>query len=167
MFKIRKLEIEDLEQLNYLIKNVEENIKNQLMWLPIKEEAKIHFFDKNWTVFFGCFVDDKLVGASALFLNKFEFEESAKQINLETENIAEIGRCMVLLEYRGNNIMYIINQKIIEYARHSGINTLIATAHPDNVASNTSLQKLGMKIVKCYLKENKFLRNILVLNLSN
>lgn len=42
---------------------------------------------------------------------------------------------------------------------------MLATAHPDNIASNTSLKHLGYKIIKEVTRAGKR-RNLLVLDLT-
>ena len=163
---IRELTRADSDALAKLIKEIERNVINPKWWLTVKETARAHFFDKDWTVFYGYFDNGELIGASALFLNPFEYEESAVAANVSLDKTAEIGRCMVLPSRRGENIMYQLNCQLIKKAKQLGINTLIATAHPDNVASNQSLQKLGMKVVTVINKDVDFLRNVLVMNID-
>lgn len=162
---IRRLNKEDNESLKKLIDVIETHVVNPQWWLPIKQEAYDNFLNPDWTIFLGAFVDNDLIGASALFLNEFEYGESLTAVGKQLAPIAEIGRCMVHPKYRKQNIMLLLNRELYEIAKKMGIKTLIATAHPDNLASNCSLQTLGMKIEKCILKENQYLRNILLMKI--
>ena len=161
MISIRRMNISDKNQFDELIKIIEDNVTNHDLWMPIKKEARSHFFDESWTLLFGYYIDDVLVGSSALFLNEFEYKESVDAIGGCISPIAEIGRCMVLPKYRNQGIMLEINKVIVNEAKKMGIKTLIATAHPKNYASNATLIKLGMEIVKTINKEGKYLRNVL------
>lgn len=160
MLEIRKLEYTDSPELELLIAQIESTIACSTWWLPIVAEARANFFNDEWTIFLGAYADGKLVAASALFLDKFEYGESASHLKIHHDNIAEIGRCMVAPEFRGQNLMYQLNVRLLEYAHDRCIQTLIATAHPDNIASNRSLLKLGMKYECTIAKREKYLRNI-------
>lgn len=161
MIKIRKLNIKDKDKLYSLIKLIEDNLFNNAFWLPIQEKAKANFFNEDWTVFLGAFNEDKLIGASALFLNKHEYEETVESLNmLKSFTFAEIGRCMVAPDYRGQNIMYTLNFELIKIAKRLQIDYLVATAHPQNLPSKTSLEKLGMKKVNTIIKYNSFPRDV-------
>ena len=101
--KIKKLTLNDKEQLNILIGKIEENLEKEDYWLPINEPSREHFFDEQWTEFYGMFDGDELIAAAALFYNEHEYGESVQVIGLECDRVAEIGRAMVAPSYRGNN----------------------------------------------------------------
>jgi len=165
--EIRKLNTDDKTQLFNLIKVIETNLPDNTWWLPIKEKAKEEFFNENWTIFVGAFENNILIGASALFLNEYEFGEAASYLEDNSKQIfAEIGRCMVHPNYRGKNILYLLNDNLIKEAKKLNKTHLIATAHPNNIPSNTSLQKSGFKIVKTIVKDKIYPRNILLLDLK-
>ena len=48
---------------------------------------------------------------------------------------------------------------LVKEAKHRGFEYLIATAAPENIASNKSLLKLGMKCVCQINRYGKYLRN--------
>ena len=164
--EIRIIEQNDAQKLKNLIDCIEAHVVNPQWWLPIKKEAYDNFLNPEWTLFLGAFEKEELVGASALFFNEFEYGESLSAIAPQPIPVAEIGRCMVRPSFRGHNIMLTLNRKLLEIAKERKIRTLIATAHPDNIASNTSLQALGMKIVKCIDKDHGFLRNVLLIKVD-
>ena len=167
MVKFRRLGISDKEQLFNLINTVEEKLSDETWWLPIKDEAANHFFDTTWTVFWGAFESEKLIAACGLFLNEFEYSESASLLDLEFSSVAEIGRCMVSPDYRGQNLMFRINNYLLKEAKERKRTKIIATAHPDNIASNESLRKLGMQTKKRVIKFEKFLRNVYFLDIAD
>jgi len=163
---IKRLSVTDKNQYFKLIHEIEKNIINHDFWLPIKEKAKINFFNDKWTYILGMYDNDNLIAATSLFLDKFEYEESAKEIGIEMNNLAEIGRCMVHPMYRGNNILYKLNVRLVEDAKIFGIKKLISTIHPDNIASLKSFAKLGFHFHKTIIKESKFKRSIFTLNIE-
>lgn len=126
-----------------------------------KKNSKENFFNEEWTIFLGAFDKEELIGASALFLNKYEYEETINKLNLSKSfSFAEIGRCMVQPKHRGQNIMLSLNSELIKIAKLLNINYLVATAHPQNLPSKTSLEKLGMQKVDTIIKYNSFPRDI-------
>lgn len=165
MMVIRKLNRNDRPQFDGLIDIIESSITNSDLWMPIKEEAGSHFFDPSWTLLYGCFEDDRLIGSSALFLNEFEYGESVLAIGDCYPPIGEIGRCMVVPEHRNKGLMLKMNKQLVKEAKKMGLKTLVATAHPENYASNKTLENLGMHVVRCIRKEGKYLRNVLRLYL--
>ncbi len=164
--KIRKLEKNDSFQLDELIDITESTLSNNEFWLPLKETAKNHFFDDEWTEFYGMFDGEKLIGAAALFFDEYEYGESLAQLNISVGRVAEIGRAMVHPDYRGNNFLYSINLQLKEIAEKKSIEMLLATIHPDNIASRKSFEKLGMQKQCTYKKSQGFMRDIFTLYLN-
>jgi len=162
--EFRFLTINDSAQLDRLIDTIESSIPDKTWWLPIQKLAKDHFFDPEWTVIYGAFDDGVLVASSALFFTENEFGETADMIGLDHEHVGEIGRCMVDPSYRGQNLMLKLNEFLVDHARKSGIHDIVATAHPSNVPSCTSLHNLGMRVVGKIVKYETFQRNIFLLS---
>ena len=158
--KFRKLTAEDEQKLLGLIDVIEENLDNKEFWLPINEMSKNHFFDATWTEFYGAFDGDNLVASAALFYNEHEYRESLQKLNLKITSVAEIGRAMVHPEYRGNNLLYSINLKLVDIAREKNIEYLLATIHPENIPSQKSFIKLGMTKQTTYRKNCGYVRDI-------
>lgn len=164
--KIRKLTSEDESKLLHLIDVIEENLDEKEFWLPINEVSKEHFFDDRWTEFYGIFDGCKLVASAALFYNEHEYGESLEKLNIKDVNVAEIGRAMVHPEYRGNNLLYSINQKLVDVARTKNIKFLLATIHPKNIPSQKSFTKLGMKKETTYKKSCGFIRDVFMMEIK-
>ena len=158
--EITKLTPSHKEKLELLIRDIEAALADEAFWLPIKEEARAHFFDEEWTEFYGVFDGERLVGAAALFYNEYEYGESLRQLNVKGHTVAEIGRAMVHPDYRGNNLLYRINLHLITIAKAKGVDLLLSTIHPDNIPSQKSFQKLGMKKQHTYVKSDGFIRDI-------
>lgn len=134
--------------------------------MPINEESREHFFDDDWTEFYGMFDNNCLIGTAALFYDEHEYGESLKQLKLKISNVAEIGRAMIHPKYRGNNILYRINIELIEVAKNRGIEYIISTIHPENIPSQQSFKKLGFKKLCTYEKSNKYVRDIYLMKLN-
>lgn len=166
VYKIRKLNAEDETQLNTLIHEVENGLKEEKFWLPIGEVSKIHFFDDEWTYFLGAFVEEQLIGAVALFFNENEYGESIRVLGINPEDVAECGRAMVKPDYQGKGIMKKLSELLIDYARQRGIKKIIATVHPNNIASQTVVASLGFKKKAFVTKMHQYDRDILVLEVQ-
>lgn len=88
---------------------------------------------------------------------KYELET----LNIQTNYCAEIGASMTLKSARGKKCMLNINKKLMEVAKDKGLKYIIATAHPDNIASNISLRNLKMKFIKEFSRQS-FPRNLYI-----
>lgn len=164
--ELRKITLEDREALEQLITVIESNLENKYFWLPIKEEARKHFFDEEWTEFYGVFQKGMLIAAVALFFNEYEFGESVSQVKLNGKKVAEIGRVMVHPEYRGNNLLFQLNKHILDIARQKGLEYVLATIHPENAPSQRSFQKAGLEKMCTYVKNDTYIRDIYVMKLN-
>lgn len=162
---VRKLVKSDDLQLEKLIKDVENNLMEKTFWLPISEKSRSHFFDENWTLFLGAFDDEKLIGAVGLFLNENEYGESCKALGLSTESVAECGRAMVSPNYRGRGVMAKLSFHMMEHAKKLRIKYLLATVHPDNIASQSVIKKMGFQKKGFVVKYDNYPRDIYLLSL--
>ena len=57
------------------------------------------------------------------------------------------------------------NERLVEIAKARHVNTIIATAHPDNEGSCRSLEKLGMKKEGFVIKNGSYPRNIYTMSI--
>lgn len=162
---IRVLTQKDAPQLFALIQTIEAALPDEQFWLPIKNEARAHFFDPTWTEFYGAFDGETLVGAAALFYSAYEYGESLQQLSVPHTAVAEIGRAMVHPDYRGNRLLNKICLHLLERAGEKGIRLLLATVHPENTPSQKAFSRLGMVKSCSYTKENGYVRDILTMTL--
>ena len=96
-----------------------------------------------------------------------EFAEEAEKLGLDihSTNVAEVGRCMVHPDFRGHNLMCELNKRLCSIARNRGIDTILAVAHPDNVASNSSFRRLGAELKATATVFGSYQRNMYILPL--
>ena len=165
MKEIRRLDKSnqsDFVNFNRIIRN---NLQNPLWFMPFSEENMQHTFDEgNTLVVYGAFVDNVLGAISLFDTNVEEFKELSLIAGVSPDKKgAELGGSMVLPDFRGQNLMLDVNNKLIEVAKDMGIQYFVATAHPDNVASNRSLQKLGMQLKTTITRTGGYLRNVYLL----
>ncbi|MDO4497274.1 MAG: GNAT family N-acetyltransferase [Bacteroidales bacterium] len=164
--ELRCLTPEDRATHEAMSEVIYEALPSKKWLIPMtEEEYDDTYSDENEDVVYGIFEGERLVATSSLL-----HDVRAYAVNLELEEVLkhpciEIGESMVLPEYRGNGLMLRLNTLIKEEAKRQGIRYMLATAHPDNIASNTSLQHLGYKIIKEFTRAGKR-RNLLVLDLK-
>ena len=160
--RLNKNNQQDFINFNRIIRA---NLQNPSWFMPFSEENTKHTFDEgNTLVVYGAFIDGEL-GAISLFDTNFEeFKELAQILGVNpSKKGAELGGSMVLPQFRGQHLMLDVNLKLIEVAKEMGINYFVATAHPDNLASNRSLEKLGMQLKTTVTRAGGYLRNVYLL----
>lgn len=149
MISIRTLTEGDASSLDEVIDEIEGNLEHKEWWFPVTKKARSMFFDGKSAVLVGAFDGGKLVAACGLFFFEVLSDTNVSTLN---EGLAEIGRCMVIPEYRGDNLMLKLNRELVAKARELGKKSIVATSHPDNVASCRSLEALGFT-KKCRVKK--------------
>lgn len=138
-------------------------LKNKEWFIPFDKTDDV--LAPSHDYFLGRFDGEKLVAISALIYDEHFLEELRRNTGLEKQKIAEVGGSMVLPEYRGQNFMLGLNKMLVQKAKDDGLEYLVATVHPDNVASRTSAETLGFKLHSVFMRKGKFLRNLYVMKL--
>ena len=163
IIRLTKAHHKDFVNINKVIR---ETITNSSWFMPISIDHLENIFDANSTlVVYGAEVDGKIACVSAYDTDKEEWCELTRALGIESDKVAEIGCSMTLPEYRGKNLMHKVNLELVKDAKQKGFEYLVATAHPDNVASNKSLAKLGMECKAQIVRANKYLRNVYMIKL--
>ncbi len=163
---LRCLTPEDRAKHKAMSEVIYEALPSKDLLIPMtEEEYDDTYTDENEDVVYGIFEEDRLIATSSLL-----HDVRAYAINPELKEILkhpciEIGESMVLPEYRGHGLMLRLNNLIKDEAKRQGVQYMLATAHPDNIASNTSLMHLGYKVIKEFTRAGKR-RNLLVLDLT-
>ena len=160
---LTKANHEDFVRINRI---VQKTLTNSSWFMPFSEENLAKAFDdcSTFTVY-GAVEDGRVVALSLLDSDEGEWGELADALKISGK-IVELGGSMVLPEARGRNLMYEINLALLDRARHEKIDYVVATAHPDNLASNRSLQKLGMECKAKIIRAGKYLRNVYIIKLQ-
>ena len=96
-----------------------------------------------------------------MFLNKNEYGESQKQVQLEDKKIAEAGRVMCHTEYRGKGVATLLMAELIKYSKTLDLDFLLSTVHPQNEPSQRLVKKFGFKKVGSIIKSKSYERDIL------
>ena len=166
MVEIIKLDKSYQQEFIDINKVICENLVNALWFMPFSEENLKNTFDENSSLtVYGAKVDGKLACVSVIDKDDNEWLELCDAIGIKSENVAEIGGSMTLPSYRGQGLMTMVNQKLIEVSKEMGLEYLVATAHPDNIASNKSLAKIGMECKTQIMRAGKYLRKVYMMKL--
>ena len=162
---MRELTVKDRDVFLEFNEKILDCLQNKEWFIPFSKEEYDQVLTPEHDFFYGIFDGDKLVAVSGLLLDKSFSKELCDVLGVDVETTAEVGGSMVLLEYRGQNLMYNINVKVVEKAREMGFKRLVATVHPDNVASRTSAEKLGFVKKAVIQRQGKYLRNVYLMDL--
>ena len=163
----KKVEEKDKQQLFNLIDIVLSNLENQEYFIPYEEwELKSMFDEKNYAYLYGAYDQDKLVGMAQLYISQDMLADFKREFHLENDKVCELGGNLVLPEYRGNGITTKLQAMELNLAKELGFDYVISMAHPDNIGSQKTLEKVGLKFVKETRLSNGFLRKLYVLKLK-
>lgn len=165
MIRYRKIENKDKNSLTDLINDVLNGLERKEFFIPFTEEEIFEMFDKEKTIIYGAFDNDKLVGTAQLYLKQSYVKNIKEEIKLNSDKVAELGGYLVLNQYRNKGIMKELENILIKEAKNVGYEYLVITVHPDNIASNKVTAFTGAKLVKT-TKLGEYLRNIYLLNIK-
>ena len=166
MLEFKKITEEYKEQLYNLIDKVLSNIPDGHFIPYEKWELDSMFDDVNYAPLYGAFDGDKLVGMAQLYVSQEMMAGFKKDFNLENYTVCELGGNLVLPEYRGRGITTTLQKMELEIAKERGFDYIISMAHPDNIASCKTLEKVGLKFYKTMSVANGFYRNLYMLKLK-
>ncbi|MCC8143697.1 MAG: GNAT family N-acetyltransferase, partial [Tannerellaceae bacterium] len=131
-----------------------------------KEEVDA-FFEGSKNVLYGVMDNGVLAAVSGLLFDLDDFTEEFKLLQIRPEEVGEIGGSMTLPVYRNKGYMSAINKELMGVAGQMGLKYIVATAHPDNVASNKSLQKLGMQKIKEFCRHGEYVRSLYIYKIED
>lgn len=163
---LRCLTPEDRPLHEAMSRVIYEALPNKELLIPMTpEEYDDTYTDTNEDVVYGVFREGRLIATCSLLHDVRAYAVNPELKDLLKHPCIEIGECMVLPEYRGRSLMLHLNKLIKAEARRQDVCYMLATAHPDNKASNDSLRKLGYRIMKEFTRAGKR-RNLLLLDLK-
>ncbi|MCD8166042.1 MAG: GNAT family N-acetyltransferase [Bacteroides sp.] len=164
--EIVKLEKEYKDEVIRINQATVSNLTNPDLYIPFsQEDIEKAFGPTDEVMLYGVICNGVLAAVSGLFFDISDLAGEGELQHNEPAETAEIGACMTLPEFRSKGYMLALNRKLTEIARQRGITRLVATAHPENSASNRSLEKLGMKRIKEFYRYGRYLRNLFVMDI--
>ena len=160
----KKIEEKDKEQLFKLIDIVLNGLPDQSHFIPYEQwELDSMFDDVNYAPLYGAYDGEKLVGMAQLYVSQDMLKDFKEEFDLTEYKVCELGGNLVLPEYRGRGITTKLQTIEIQLAKDLGFDYIISMAHPDNIGSCKTLERIGLEFVKETTLSNGFLRLILQL----
>ena len=157
----------DKEQLFHLIEIVLGGLEDKEYFIPYEQwELDSMFDEENYAPLYGAYDGDKLVGMAQLYVSQDMLADFKKEFELENYTVCELGGNLVLPEYRGNGITTKLQTMELELAKKLNFDYIISMAHPNNVSSCKTLERVGLKFVKETTLSNGFLRKLYMLKLK-
>ena len=142
-------------------------LENKEYFIPYEKwELESMFNEKDYAPLWGAYDGNKLVGMAQLYVSQKMLEDFKKEFELEEYNVCELGGNLVLPEYRGNGITTKLQTMELELAKKLEFDYIISMAHPDNIGSCKTLEKVGLNFVKETRLSNGFLRRLYMLRLK-
>jgi len=164
----KKIPETDKEQLFNLINSVLSTIENPEYFIPYEDwELKSMIDEEKYAPLYGAYDNNKLVGMAQLYISQDMLSDFKKEFQLTDYNVCELGGNLVLKEYRGLGITTTLQKKELELAKKLGFDYIISMAHPDNIGSCKTLERVGLKYIKTTTLSNGFLRNLYMLKLKD
>lgn len=122
-------------------------------------------FDSSIVITYGAYDNNKLVGTAQLYLSENYVNEIKEMLGLRNNKVAELGGALILEEYRNKCIIKNLLSILIKEAENKNYDYLVATVHPENIASNKAVLSTNAKIVKA-VNLGEYLRNIYLLKIK-
>lgn len=164
MSEYRKIDITDKDNLKNLIDIVLNGLERKEFFIPFTEEEIDMMFDSSIAITYGAYDNNKLVGTAQLYLSENYVSEIKKILELKNSKVAELGGALALEEYRNKGVIKNLLSILIEEAKDKNYDYLVATVHPENIASNKAALSTNAKIVKT-VNLGEYLRNIYLLEI--
>ena len=157
----KKIPESDKDQLFKLIDIVLGGLENPAYFIPYEQWELDSMFDEvNYAPLYGAYDGDKLVGMAQLYVSQDMLADFKKEFGLTEYKVCELGGNLVLPEYRGRGITTTLQKMEFNLAKELGFDYIISMAHPDNVSSCKTLEKVGLEYVKETTLSNGFLRKL-------
>lgn len=164
MIEYRKIDVTEKDNLENLINIVLGGLERKEFFIPFTEEEIDMMFDSSIAITYGAYDNNKLVGTAQLYLSENYVNEIKEILELKNSKIAELGGALVLEEYRNKGIIKNLLSILIKEAENKKYDYLVATVHPENIASNKAVLSTNAKIVKT-VNLGEYLRNIYLLKI--
>ncbi len=165
--EFKKVTIKDKEQVFKIVDVVLKGLENPAYFIPYEQWELDSFFDEeNYAPLYGAYDGDKLVGIAQLYVSQEMLADFKKEFELEEFKVCELGGNLVLPEYRGKGITTQLQKIELELAKDLGFDYIISMAHPDNIGSCKTLERVGLEFVKETKLSNGFLRKLYMLKLK-
>ena len=157
----KKIEEKDKKQVFNLIDTVLSGLDDPSFFIPYEQwELDSMFDEENYAPLYGAYDGDKLVGMAQLYVSQDMLKDFKDEFGLSNCKVCELGGNLVLKEYRGLGITTKLQTMEMELAKKLGFDYIISMAHPNNIGSCKTLERIGLEFVKETTLSNGFLRRL-------
>lgn len=164
MIEYRKIDVTEKDNLKKLIDIVLNRLERKEFFIPFTEEEIDMMFDDSKVITYGAYDNNRLIGTAQLYLSENYVDELKEVLDLKNNKVAELGGALVLEEYRNKGIIKNLLSILIKESENKNYDYLVATVHPENIASNKAVLSTNAKIVKT-ANLGEYLRNIYLLKI--
>ncbi len=159
--EFKKIEKKDEKQLFNLINVVLGGLPDQSHFIPYEQwELDSMFDEENYAPLYGAYDGEKLVGMAQLYVSQDMLADFKEEFGLTEYKVCELGGNLVLPEYRGRGITTVLQTIEFNLAKELKFDYIISMAHPDNIGSCKTLERVGLEFVKETTLSNGFLRKL-------
>ena len=137
-YSFREIALDEIPKVKKLYKIVFEDLCGKEYIRPFTQETYDTFYDIAYNV--GAYDGKTLVGMGRLrTVERDELDEFKTALELTDKCVAECSSYLVLPKYRGQGIMKKLQDILLQRARELGFRFVLASVHPENVASQKVL----------------------------
>lgn len=158
----KKIEEKDKEQLFDLIDVVLSGLPDQAHFIPYEQWELDSMFDESYAPLYGAYDGNKLVGMAQLYVSQDMLKDFKDEFGLSDYKVCELGGNLVLPEYRGLGITTKLQTMEMNLAKELGFDYIISMAHPNNIGSCKTLERIGLEFLKETTLSNGFLRRLYI-----
>lgn len=145
-FSIKDMQKKDIPEILALQERIIREDNFDLLWFyPLSEEELDQIVEGPSGMAIGALAEGRLIAFRAGCFKGNEYDEITGLLGSPYTEIPCFLMNGVFVDraFRGNHLQQVLTKVCIERCRKSGIETFLATVHPDNIASVKSLIKLG------------------------
>ena len=161
----KKIPKSDKAQVLSLIDTVISGLEKKEYFIPYEQWELDSLFDASYAPLHGAYYDKRLVGMAQLYIRQDILKEFKEVMGITEHNVCELGGNLVLTEFRGLGITTKLQTMQLELAKKMSFDYVISMAHPDNVGSLKTLEKIGLRFIKTATVANGHLRNVYMIKL--
>lgn len=160
---IKKAKIEDAEQMHLIMKNVYNELDDQSLFVCDDLDFVRQHIENEGLAVVAKNENDQIVGCSIVRYPGESDDNLGRDLGLAEDDwsrVVHMESCVVLPQYRGNNLQY----KMLKYAEKlidtSKKNIFLATVSPENPSSYKSFEKNGYSLEMTKEKYGGLMRRI-------
>ncbi len=160
---IKKAKIEDAEQMHLIMKNVYNELDDQSLYVCDDLDFVRQHIENEGLAVVTKNENDQIVGCFIVRYPGKSDDNLGRDLELAEDDwsrVVHMESCVVLPQYRGNNLQY----KMLKYAENlidtSKKNIFLATVSPENPSSYKSFEKNGYSLEMTKKKYGGLMRRI-------